>query len=388
MDSEIEDTLKHYQDNQRKAKMMLLLWFLALLIITVLFFWGAKEYTQTQNDLNNTKDNLLKLEAEVTEVKERATEDQIRLQAVINEVYELRDSIKALSSINNDAQKALYVAQKYLHKTPLTSEEKSILDNAYQLDPALEKTSGEVALLRGILSVNNGALQDALDYFDEVKDTEALQYYAHWAIGHVYFKQKMFQKAQSEYNLAVQTTEQSVKAGVLVDRGLTWVRLHTNDVPLLTNALADYNQAVELGNSYPVVYRRRGLVELRMNNVQRATADFDRAVSRSATDEELASAIENLGLVSIHQQSWNNAIDQSKLVLKVYPESNWNWAIRTIAANKLSYDVMKECSLIRWIEEGGDPSSSLRYYLPKVHWDYLTGLYEAQNTSNAIQCNP
>lgn len=386
MDADIEDTIRHYRDNQKKAKFMIGFWLFALLIISGLFFWGASEYTHTQNDLNVTKNNLLLLEAQVTEIKERAEEDQIRLQATINEVNGLRDSINALAIKNNDAQKALYVAEKFLQKTPLTKEESIILDNSYELDPTLEMTSGEVVLLRGIKSLKENELEKALSYFEQVKDNEGLSYYAHWAIGRVYFQDKQFDEARKEYDLALYTNNTNVKAGVLVDRGLTWVRLHTDEFPRLQSALDDYNKATLLGANFPVVYRRRGLVELRLGSVAKATRDFDKAVSLSANDKELASAIENLGLVSIHQQDWSIAIDQSKLVLKVYPQSSWNWAIRTIAANKLNYDVMKECSLVRWIAEGGDPSSSLRYYLPKEHWDYLSKLYNEQKKTNNSQC--
>ena len=387
MDPEIENTIHQYRENQKKAKFMVGFLALGILIITAMFFWGAKEYTNTQKEVEATKNGILKLQANFTEMQIAFAGDRVQMQTVINQVNGLRASIEDLRLINSDAQKALYVAEKHLQKTPLTPEEAKIMQNAYELEASLIQPSAGVVLLRGVRSMQDGDSDKALEYFQQVKDNPDFTDIAHWATGRVYFAQKDFDAARKEYDAALYSSNNALKSGVLVDRGLTWVRLHSDEFPRLKRALEDYTKAISLGANYPVVYRRKGLVELRLGNVGQATRDFDKAVALSANSEELASAIENLGLMSIHQQDWSNAIDRSMLVLKVYPKSSWNWAIRTIAAHKQEIDIMKNCSLERWIAEGGDPSSSIRYYLPKEHWDYLTELYNKKVSSRVASCN-
>nr|WP_136251321.1 tetratricopeptide repeat protein [Ningiella ruwaisensis] len=355
--------------------------------------YGASEYQEDQQRLEALQDELEvikqdsgRLTQELVAFKEQAREDQIRSQAMFNEISSLKESIERLSYTNSDDQKALFVVEKFLKNVPLTMEEKQIKQNAYSLGAQDDEASAEILLLRGIKSFEEKDFDQASAYFEQVLEEDEQQGIALWGLGRILFAKREFAEAKSAYSEALEQAQRSIKAGILVDRGLTWVRLHSDENPSLDQALNDYNDAISLGNNFPSVYRRRGLIHLRLGAINQAKADFERAVSSSSNDQELASAIENKALVSLHENQWEEAIGHSKLVLRVYPKSEWNWAIRTIAASKAGYPDVMICSLSQWFANGGNKLSSLRYYLSSDTWTFFTQLVDKHQNNAASLC--
>ncbi len=379
MQSELEQTLAAYNHNQKRAKLMIILWLGVIVVITGFFFYGAKEYEKTQSDVEILRNDL-------NTINEQAQADRLRIQTVLNEVNVIKESIEDMRLKDDDSQRALYVADKKLQKLPLINSEQAILLDAYNLKDQSGNDSPEILLLKGIKSFDDKEYDKALNYFELASGDEATKYLSYWAIGRVLFAQKQFDAALEQFTLALGADKTSTQFGALVDRGLTYVRLHTNNAGHLNDALADYDRSIEMGNTYPVVYRRRGLVNLRMGNTEKAIDDFDEAVKMSTTDEELASAMENRALAALKQSQWLAAIERSQTVLKINKDSAWNWAIRSIAFNELNDTTGKVCSILKWAENGGDSTSSIQYYLPERLWQTLIDLYNKRESFNPKYC--
>lgn len=397
MQSDIDEVLHNFEDGQKRAKIAIGVWVVAIGLISVALLYAVAEYTNMQDDVKKLKNELNNLKAttelELASFKELARENRKIVNTMTNEIRDIRNSTESLSLANNDSQKARYVIDKYLMSTPLTAEEQSIKENAEKLENGVADASPEVRLLRGINNLREykktksaEKFQEAINNIDTAITKPSTKYIAHWTRGRAYFLAGRFAEALSEYQQVLESTDKKIAAAVLVDTGITKIRLHSEQNPMLESALADYNTAVEQGVNTPALFRRKGLIELRLNNIRNAQIDFDRAVSLSATSEELASSIENQALLSIRQNNWERSIAYSNQVLSVYPKSEWNWAIRTIAATKVGYDTIKQCSLERWIENGGSEQSSLRYYLTQEHWLYLVSLYKQQLAGTSNTC--
>jgi tetratricopeptide (TPR) repeat protein len=382
MEADVQHALDNFRKNEKKAKAVIVFWLLAIALISVLFFQSAREFSKTQNSVDELKRELM-------DFKDQVHEDKIRTQTIFNEVNSIKESLKALNEQNNNAQRAQYVVDKYLKKIPLTNEDEKVLQQAFELKDKNGQVPAEVYLLRGVNNLHKGGqdmLVQAAQNFERALDNEKTQFVAHLGLGRVSFSQMDFIGAQNEYTKAFESPDKSVKANALVERGLTWVRLHSNDTPTLKRAKADYEEAIVLGNKYPTVYRRLGLVELRLGNVGKAKIDFERAIAESSSNRELASAIENKALISLHESQWEQAIAQSKQVLRVYPNSLWNWAIRIIAAKKADRQQIMTCSLVQWQRLGGNFQSAIQYYLKPEIWALFVNLINELEASAEELC--
>jgi len=59
MDSDIEETIEHFQHNQKKAKYYIIAWFVGIAILTLFFFFGAKNTPKLLLQLSACSPTLL-----------------------------------------------------------------------------------------------------------------------------------------------------------------------------------------------------------------------------------------------------------------------------------------------------------------------------------------
>ncbi|MDM7860455.1 hypothetical protein QTP81_07590 [Alteromonas sp. ASW11-36] len=394
MQKELEDAVAHLEESQRKAKFAIFFWLAAVAVIAAAFYFAALEYSENKKQLEDVQQLVIsmeqntlalqqeteKLRAETEILKSETKSFRIRTNAVLNDISVLRNSMEALTERTDLTEKALYVAEKWLQKSPLTSEEQRIKETAVSSN----EDNSVITLLKGIQYLDKDEYDAAITQFKIAQSEQQTQDLATWGLARTYLDSKQFELALSTFNSAMNSADVSIRFGVLVDRGLTWVRL-TEIENNLYNALADYKAAIAIYENelpkdakYPTVFRRRGLVLLRMGEVKFARRDFDRAVNVSVNDEEIASALENIGLIYLEESSWKQAIENSRFVAEIYPNSTWNWSVRAIAAGKLKNENMRKCSIGQWVDNGGNPDSSMRHYVRQDIWQYLTTLYNTE----------
>ena len=113
-------------------------------------------------------------------------------------------------------------------------------------------------------------------------------------------------------------------------RGLTFRRAEEYE-----KAIRDFDKAIELAPFYGGAFFGRGLSELYLGRLSKAERDFEKALSLFGDPKKKASAWENIGLIRIHQQKWNEAFEISDNVIRWNEQSAWIWLVRSIAAFKL-----------------------------------------------------
>ncbi|WP_100656926.1 tetratricopeptide repeat protein [Alteromonas flava] len=370
MHKDIEAAVAHLEESRRKAKLTFTAALLIVLAIATAFYYAALEYSTNREELKALRAEMQELREQTEQLQSESESFKLRTQASFNDMSQFKQSFEALALNSSSLDKALYVAEKYLQKAPLNSEELRVMQTSLED----HSDSGSSHLLQGIHFLDEKDFTVAKREFDKASQFPATKALAKWGLGRVMLDSKQFEQAIEVFTDLVATADDSIRYGVLVDRGLTWVRL-TDVESNLYKALADYKSAIAIGERYPTVYRRRGLVLLRMGEVEHARRDFEKAVNLSINDVELASALENIGLIYLQEKQWKKAIENSRFVAQIYPESTWNWSIQAIAAANDKRQEMQKCAVLRWIDSGGSPNSSMHHYVLQEQWQLLSKLY-------------
>ncbi|MGA1999694.1 MAG: tetratricopeptide repeat protein [Terriglobales bacterium] len=83
-------------------------------------------------------------------------------------------------------------------------------------------------------------------------------------------------------------------------------------------ALVYYSAALRKDPNNSVLYNKRGIAELQLNNLAAAQKDFQRAVKKN---QHYAEAYNNLGVVSYMQRNYKNAIQRYEKALRLREDS-------------------------------------------------------------------
>ena len=89
-------------------------------------------------------------------------------------------------------------------------------------------------------------------------------------------------------------------------------------------------------------------------------------------DARVFPSLENVGLVFLRQEKWQEAYENTEEVNKIHKRKPWNWLIRYIAASELGKDSETSESQKKWKDlRSPKDIKVLRQYLPSSLQKYI-----------------
>ena len=154
-------------------------------------------------------------------------------------------------------------------------------------------SSTDKAIAEAILLQEQGKIEEALkiwrgiaDAFEEV-DRE-LSARAWLSVGYLFYLQEKHEDAIAAYDQAIQLKPDY--AGAYSNRGVAKSELGRHE-----DAIADYNQAIQLKPNYAEAYNNRGVAKNDLGRIDGARQDFEKA-------RDLAREVKNNSLVALVEQ--------------------------------------------------------------------------------------
>jgi tetratricopeptide (TPR) repeat protein len=152
------------------------------------------------------------------------------------------------------------------------------------------------------------------------------------------------------------------------------------------NAVQQPDDSRDIGQMWAI--NQMGLVHLQRREYEAAIQNFQRArefakkLERHPKEKEErwkerknqidGGILENVGLVKIKQEKWDEAFNNTEDVLKITDQTHWNWIIRAIAANKLGQRSIAQSAYENWRTKSVPTDRALMsFYLPRTLRVYI-----------------
>ncbi len=355
-----ENLIMDAQRRSRRSAFLSVFWMFVTIIVSLFFAFSLFEFQETNNRINELEDRLI--------------ESQTRARELIDKLEETSASVETLESKllerleDQDAKiHALTLTQKKLEGKKLTTAEQRFLEHEAQ--KALEKSKstggfdqffygGQAAFFRDDYKAAVDKFTKAIELDPERK--EAYRFRAR-SLGHL-----------GDYQGAVRDLSKAILIGPEAAKMYTNRGYYRDLLGDFTEAISDFDRAIELDPSSAQTYHNRGINMMRMGDLARSESDFRKAAEFFTGPIRIAGSLENLGILRLRQQRWQEAFDQTTEVNKIYDRMRWNWLVRAIAADHLGLEKEVEIAHARWreLKVEGD-AKALRSYLPKELHHYL-----------------
>jgi len=171
-------------------------------------------------------------------------------------------------------------------KTPVSKSYKRFIDNSLRNDKIVlaqnlspEKSSADSAeyISRGVSSLKNGQIEDAITYFNRAIDIDPGKAVAYAARGSAYFRLDKLDNALSDYNKAIEINPALEIA--YQGRGSVYYRQGHPD-----NAISDYNRVIKINPGLVNAYADRGNIFQEQGKFDEAISDFSRVLELTPGD--------------------------------------------------------------------------------------------------------
>ena len=158
--------------------------------------------------------------------------------------------------------------------------------------------------------------RSALADLDKAIELDPNDPFFYWDRGRIYAFQLDFDEAISDYTKAIEL-KPDFAAGYL-DRGLVKAYSGPGMPRDAVGAIADFDKALALGSTNPIIYYNRGKTYLWLNESQKAVADFNKALELNPDDPKIYNA---RGLAYKMAGNKEAALSDYRLYLELAPQT-------------------------------------------------------------------
>jgi tetratricopeptide (TPR) repeat protein len=173
---------------------------------------------------------------------------------------------------------------------------------------------------RGVILLNKGEIEKALEDFDRAIAINPLAYKAHNNRGLVFFLRKQYDIALAAFNEATAIEPSYVDA--YFNRGLTFAATGRP-----AEAIEEFNRAIDLNPSDSAIYYRRGLVFVAVGDLERGIEDLNRAI---VLNPSLYVAYTNLGVAYGRAGRFEEALQVLNKSIELQPANPFAYNNRAI----------------------------------------------------------
>lgn len=174
---------------------------------------------------------------------------------------------------------------------------------------------------------NDGKYKDAAEYFTkEIEQNPVNAGYCYVMLSGIYFANELYSDALTYANLSIKSIpkrDKGYQAIAYACRGLAYRYLEDT-----TNAISDFNKAIDLNDQYSYAYNQLGQLYRDKQDYRWAEDCFEKMIEIDKTD---ADAYYGLGVVYATQKKYKKAIEQFNYVIKLEPEGTNAYCLRARA---------------------------------------------------------
>ncbi len=175
----------------------------------------------------------------------------------------------------------------------------------------------------------NNVWKDEFTLWDDIVLKSPHKARPYYNRGLTYIKQSNLTQAMSDFNKAIEIDPEYADA--YYNRGIIYAKQNN-----LTQAILDYNKAIELKPKYAEAYNNRGIVYAKQGNLTQAMSDFNKAIE---IDPEYADAYNNRGIVYAKQNNFTQAIFDFNKTIEIDPKDAEVYNNRAVIYHQLKqYD--------------------------------------------------
>ncbi len=313
----------------------------AIIVLCGLLAWSYSQNKKFQSTIETAQRRISELETKANKL--RAIEQPaVALELPVpNRPELLRIEEKTTSAADNSSDKPA------LDELPDPRAEPDELSRAKDAFAALDYNS-------------------AIDNYSQVK-TDAEEFaLARLGLANALFYSHKYEEAVAEFEHVHSLWPDSVEA--LIGLANSHQRLQQHAA-----RIAAYDKVVKLEPQKWLHYNSRATAYLMSNDHVRAKEDFRQAAKLAqANPADEAKALENVGLIYLKENQWQEAFQHADKVNSINRQQSWNWLIRGIAAAKLERNVDAYVSFDEWFKykRSTDPYL-LKQLLPESLYQYV-----------------
>ena len=208
--------------------------------------------------------------------------------------------------------------------------------------------------------------QGAIEEFSGVKKDSREYVTARLSIAQSYFYAHDYRRAIDEFEFVLELRPDLVAAAIGLANSHSRLGDHAAQVAALDRAIA-----TEPGNW--LHYNGRATARLAMGEYDLARKDYERAAKLAGQNKTLqANALENIGIIYLNREQWQEAFEHADDVNKIESSLGWNWLFRGIAAAQMEHNIDAYVSYDQWFKyrKATDPYL-LKQLLPEALHKYV-----------------
>ncbi len=310
---------------------------------------------------------------------DRIAEFDIEVATLSEELVAVKLELKKANSIlaDNNLQMALLAGQGNRAAVPekeeiteIVSPTPAVIGSDVARDEQLDDMPHPQQASRG-LTAGNRALSkldynNAIENFAKVEADTADFISARMGVANAYFYSHQYAKAVTEFTNVLEHQPESAEA--IIGLANAHQRLGQRE-----QQIAAYDRVIDLEPEQWLHYNSRATAHMMNGDNDRATQDFLKAARLAdpvRTDQ--ATALENIGLIHLREEQWQQAFQHANKVNELDVQHSWNWLIRGVAAAKLERNLDAYVSFDTWFKykRSTDPYL-LKQYLPESIYAFV-----------------
>ena len=355
-----------YEEARRNSRRLWLIsgiWAATLIALGAMFTYSLRGFQETANEIQNLTTDIQHLEVRAKKI----LADLEQMQQNLGQVQELQKThteVYALRLQNEKSKGGSLSAQ----------EEQFLSDVLVQFEQRVPKakSASDDKIFKKILFLANNAYHKAvrsrmLGKFDESERwfKKSIPYFQRAIIlqdddPSTLFRLAHAQQQAKELRASVRNLQKVIKSYGEDDfRSYDPFKL----LGLSLLMFGDYPAALEsFGKAVELARKKQEKYGLDQKAVQMQT-------------RRVAGALENIGIVYLHQRDWESALKNTDEVTAISADMTWNWLVRAVAADKLGRQDLANESHKIWLErKGRGDEFHMRSLLPTELKPYVRAL--------------
>ncbi len=317
---------------------------LACIVFVIgLLVWSVNQTAALKIETHGSIASIVELEKEVTVLREELASVKPELIKAISLIHEKKLQIALMMEQANQPTE-INEKEKSEISMPVPADIQADLAQDGRLEDMPHPQQESSGLTEGNKALSKLNYNNAIKNFTKVESEAADFIKARMGVANALFYSHQYEKAVTEFAYVLSLQPDSVEAVI----GLANAHQRLGQRP---EQIAAYDRAIGMEPKQWLHYNSRATAYLMSGDNERAIQDF-RQASRLASPvkADQATAFENIGLIHLWEEHWQQAFQHANEVNKLDTQHSWNWLIRGIAAAKLKRNVDAYVSFDEWFK--------------------------------------
>ena len=333
--------------------------FTGLIIVIGLLIWPVNQTAALRVEALGSEAKIKELSREVAALREELANVKAEL-AMTSGVIDHRSALT--DSLTKPDNQVVNIVDEHGAEAAMSISSNIQSDKAEdnELDDMLDPQQESSGLKDGNQALTKLNYNSAIESFIKVESSAPDYVDARMGVANAWFYSQQYDKAIVEFTYVLKKKADSVEAAIGLANA--YQRLGQRQ-----QQIAAYDIAISIEPRQWLHYNSRATAHLMDGNNEDAIQDFRQAARlASPVKADQATALENIGLIHLREQQWNQAYQHADEVNKLDAKHSWNWLIRGIAAAKLKRNVDAYVSFDEWFKyrRSTDPYL-LKQFLPE-----------------------